>query len=277
MLNTRFLALLCSALLLGCGQQQGKEAAAYAAAAPAADMAVAPAEGGGALAEPQRRFLAVSHSLEVETEADKVEALWRQVQAKCVAVGGEVISAELSRGDLQAPEASLSLRLPPQQVPVLFSLLAQGGELVNTRTDSEDKTAEVIDVEARLKNLTEARDRLRTMLNERTGKLGDVLEVQKALTETQSQLDSWQGQRKALAQQTDKVKVDLRIHAPRSAIERSALTPLRDSWHELGYLLAQSLASMLSFIVVILPWLLLIMPASLLIRRAWRKRRANKM
>ncbi|SFZ70994.1 DUF4349 domain-containing protein [Chitinimonas taiwanensis] len=273
-----FLPLLVCSLLVACGQRDaGAESAAYAAAAPAADAPMAEAKLAEGGEQASRRYLAISHSLEVETPAEQVEPLWREVQQQALSMGADLISAELSRSDLQAPAASLSLRLPPAQVPALFALLAKGGELVNTRTDSEDKSAEVIDVEARLKNLSEARDRLRVLMNERGAKLADVLEVQKALTETQSQLDSWQEQRKLLAQQTEKVKIELRIHAPRSAIERSALAPLRDTWQQLGYQLAQSLAALLSFVVVVLPWMLLIVPAGLLIRRGWRKRRSAKM
>jgi hypothetical protein len=272
------LPLLVCSLLVACGQRDaGAESAAYAAAAPAADAPMAEAKLAEGGEQASRRYLAISHSLEVETPAEQVEPLWREVQQQALTMGADLISAELSRSDLQAPAASLSLRLPPAQVPALFALLTKGGELVNTRTDSEDKSAEVIDVEARLKNLSEARDRLRVLMNERGAKLADVLEVQKALTETQSQLDSWQGQRKLLAQQTEKVKIELRIHAPRSAIERSALAPLRDTWQQLGYQLAQSLAALLSFVVVVLPWMLLIVPAGLLIRRGWRKRRSAKM
>lgn len=265
--------LLLAIGLAGCGRQAEPSMAAAGAMAPAAEaMAAAPAMPGDQPAG--RRYLAVSHSIEVETAAERVEPLWRSVQAKCAALGGEVTSAELSRGEVRSPNAQLSLRLPPQQVPALFALLAEGGELVNTRTDSEDKTAEVIDVEARLKNLTDARDRLRQMLADRTGKLSDVLEVQKALTETQSQLDSYAGQRAALAQQTDKVRVELNIHAPRSAIERSALAPLRDAWHSIGFTAAASFAGLLTFVAAALPWLLLVVPAFVLIRRRWRKRRA---
>ncbi|QDQ26922.1 DUF4349 domain-containing protein [Chitinimonas arctica] len=274
-------SLFALAVLAGCSRKD--EAGGMAmSAAPAADMAevqAPPPAGAAGMAAPaalQRRYLAVHHTLEVQAEAERVEALWRQIQARSVEMGGEVVSAELSRGDDRQPTASLSLRLPPAQVPALFALLAQGGELVNTRTDSEDKTAEVIDVEARQKNLVDARDRLRQLLAERTGKLADVLEVQKSLTETQSQLDSMNGQRKALAEQTDKIRLDLTIHTPRSVIERSALAPLKDAWHRLGYVASESLAGLLTLLAALLPWTLLGVPLWLLVRRAWRKRRAAR-
>ncbi|MEH6462115.1 DUF4349 domain-containing protein [Chitinimonas sp. JJ19] len=270
--------LLLALALTACGQKSAEtteDMPPMAAFVPPPE--IAEAKPSATPSATPRRYLAISHYLEVETAAEQVEPLWRQLQAKVVSLGGEVVSAELSRGDARQPTATLSLRLPPQHVPSLYALLAQGGELVNTRTDSEDKTAEVVDVDARLKNLTEARDRLRQMLAERPGKLSDVLEVQQALTETQSQLDSFTGQRKALADQTDKVKLELTLRPPRSMIERSALSPLRDAWHSMGYTASDSLAGLLTLVASLLPWLLLLIPMGLFIRRAWRKRRAAKM
>lgn len=269
------LAVLALASLAACGNKQEPAGlAAEMAAARPAEVAGAPAADA---AQSPRRYRAVRHTIVLEAPAAQIEPLWRQLQAKVEALGGEVAEAGLERDYDGNPTASLSLRLPPSRVAALFELLAQHGELVSTRTSTEDKTAQVIDVEAHLKNLTEARDSLRKLMDEKTGKLSDVLEVQKQLTEMQSQLDSYAGQRKALAQETEMVAIALTLRAPRSLADRSALAPLREAWHSAGQTAGYSLAGLVTFIAAITPWMLLIVPLFLWIRRAWQSRRAARM
>lgn len=280
MLSKRILlSFVAAAALAACGQSGSLEPAAKmpsAAAAPSAPPM--PPQGGaareaGAAEQPARRYLAVSHQIVVATEPGRIEAFYRDVEAKAVALGGEVVSSRFSRDHRERPDAELTLRLPPAKIPAFMATLAQGGELLDSRRDSEDKTAEVIDVEARQKNLSEARDRLRVMLNDRTGKLEDVLQVQRALTDTQSQLDSLAAQRKVLAQLTDMERVTVRFQVTQAVFERGAFAELHDAWSQAGRMFASSLAALLSFVVVTLPWAALFYLLSWPLRRAWRRRR----
>lgn len=288
----RLPALLIALVLASLAACSKGEPAAPAAdiAMPAAAPAMAPppapkpmvsaagqeeAAGAPASGQAQRRYLAVRHTVVLEAPAAQIEPVWRQLQAKVVELGGDVLEANLEHGTGGQPIASISFRLPPKHVPALFSLLAQSGEITSTHSATEDKTAEVIDVEAHLKNLADARDSLRKMLGDRTGKLSDVLAVQKELTETQSQLDSYAGQRKALAQETDMTRVDLSLQSPRTIGDASALTPLRDAWHSVGKLAAGSLAGLITLVAVVAPWLLLIVPVVLFLR-CWLRRHSPK-
>ncbi|MFC4160345.1 DUF4349 domain-containing protein [Chitinimonas lacunae] len=261
--------LLALTALFGCSDAKlvaSVPDSAAPAAAPAGAAAAQSSRGSG-------RYLAVSHHLLVQTTAARIESLYRDIEAQALALGGEVVSSRFSQREGSRPEAELTLRLPPARVAAFHAALAKGGRLIDSRRDSEDKTAEVIDVEARLKNLTEARDRLRSMLATPATKLADVLEVQKALTETQSQLDSLAAQRKVLAQLTELERITVQLQVEPSALERSAFEPLRDAWNETGHLFASSLAALLSFTVITLPWLLLGYLLSWPLRRAWRRRR----
>lgn len=281
MLSKRILlSFVAAAALAACGQSGSFEPAAKmpSSAAPSAPPAPPMPPQGGAAREaaaeqPARRYLAVSHQIVVATEPGRIEAYYREVEARAVALGGEVVSSRFSRDHRERPDAELTLRLPPAQITAFMAALAQGGELLDSRRDSEDKTAEVIDVEARQKNLSEARDRLRVMLNDRTGKLEEVLQVQRALTDTQSQLDSLAAQRKVLAQLTDMERVTVRFQVTQAVFERGTFADLYDAGREAGRMFASSLAALLSFVVVTLPWAALFYLLSWPLRRAWRRRR----
>ena len=62
--------------------------------------------------------------------------------------------------------------------------------------DIEDKTNQVVDTDARIKNLTSLRDRLRSMLDDKTAKFKDIIEVERELANTQSELDGLNSMRK---------------------------------------------------------------------------------
>ncbi len=271
----RLWILLLIAALLGCSKKE------EAAMEPAAEMAAAPAPASGGApaaktsAPETRRYMAVSHYIELETEPTKLKPVWTALQVQASKLGGEIVTAELANSDRDNPSATLSVRLPPANVNAFLATLGQSGRLLTQRTNSEDKTDEVIDVDARIKNLADTRDQLRRMLSERTGKLSDVLEVQKALTETQSQLDSLTGQRKALARLTDMVRLDITLTAPRGLAERGVMAPLADAWHDVGHLMVDSLAAVLRIVAVALPWLVVFSPVIWAFRR-WRRRKSRK-
>ncbi|MBL8508432.1 MAG: hypothetical protein JNM11_08175, partial [Chitinimonas sp.] len=101
--------LLLALALTACGQKSAEtteDMPPMAAFVPPPE--IAEAKPSATPSATPRRYLAISHYLEVETAAEQVEPLWRQLQAKVVSLGGEVVSAELSRGDARQPTATLS-------------------------------------------------------------------------------------------------------------------------------------------------------------------------
>ncbi|MGT2492352.1 DUF4349 domain-containing protein [Cupriavidus basilensis] len=77
--------------------------------------------------------------------------------------------------------------------------------MVSNAASSEDKTDQVIDAEARIKNTTELRDRLRAMLQEtRAVPLRDVIELSANRRACRANWIPIYGLRKMLAAQTDR-------------------------------------------------------------------------
>jgi mRNA degradation ribonuclease J1/J2 len=66
--------------------------------------------------------------------------------------------------------------VPPQAFGALLAKLVALGTVVHHEASSEDKTDEVIDVEARAKNLAAFRDRLREMIGKSGAKLAELIE-----------------------------------------------------------------------------------------------------
>jgi hypothetical protein len=96
------------------------------------------------------------------------------------------------RDNERAPaNAYLDARLPPAALTPFLERLGGLGTIGRHGTAAEDKTAEVVDVEARLKNMAEFRDSLRKLMATPNARLKDLVEVERELTRVQSELDSW--------------------------------------------------------------------------------------
>jgi hypothetical protein len=186
---------------------------------------------------------------------------WESVITYCGTIECTVVSSNLvaQRRDA-APSGSMSLRVAPGDLKKLFDQVEKLGQIAGHATDSEDKTTTVLDTEARIKNLTSFRDSLRAMLAKPSASIKDIIDIQQQLTEAQSQLDSETAQRKILANETEKVAVEITFGVERSGRNRSAWTPIGDALRESGADLAVSTAWLISAIVTIIPWIVLIVP-----------------
>lgn len=262
----KLMCCVAALALLGCSQ------ANRMLPAPIADEA-ASSIGGGAPAAGARagRHIALRHVLVFEAPAEVLQKRFDAIHAECLKLGCIVLNAKqtIATSD-QYGKASLSARIPP----AAFNTFLQGahaqGKLLQHNQDSDDKTAEVIDVDAKIKNLTALRDRISELLAKRTGKLDEVLAAERQLAETQSQLDGIQMMRKALAAETELVRVDIELVAERLAVKGSWAEPTMNALDESGRVLMASLGAMITFVVAALPWVLLLSVPFFLLRRMWR-------
>jgi hypothetical protein len=283
-------AALCALVLLtACGERAERDQAAKAtaggvamdAAAPAAPPPVPQREGLAAqraIAESapdalQRRLLAVRHDLQLVTDPDAVESAWRQANEACAAAGCELLSSQLVRDDQRQPaQAALEARVPPGQLDAFLARVTALGQIGRHTRGAEDKTDEVIDTDARLKNMTEFRDHLRRLMATPGARLKDLIEVERELVRVQTEIDSLASRQKALAALTGKVHVHLTITPRPSVLEQGMWSPVRHAMVGAGHLFARSVATIIEFAVAGLPWLLVLVAAGLVLR-GWRQRR----
>jgi predicted small lipoprotein YifL len=287
-------SLLCLILILAACGKQGEPQ--YAPAAEAPEMASAPARVakmaadtvGGAeqslteISEPAansaepKKYIALRHHLQIETPADQMQAAFDAAVAHCEALNCQMLSANYNKETpYNPPSASLSVRVPPRNVQIFLDGLAKNGEVMQHGRDSEDKTNQVVDADARIKNLTELRDRLRAMLTDKSAKFKDLIEVETQLANTQSELDSFTSMRKALSLETDLVAVNIDFTAAQGITEQGFFAPVARAFKNAGSVMMESFGSVITFVVSAIPWLLIGIPLLLLIRKFWQKLKAK--
>ena len=219
-----------------------------------------------------KRYIATRLHLVVETSEADLEKAWESVNEFCRSFHCDIMESTISkRTPYSRPFGNLVLRILPQNLKPLLEHIGKVGNVVTQNTESEDKTTTVIDVDAKIKNLIELRNRLRTMLTTHTGSLKDVVEVERELSRAQSELDSLVASRKALANETEKVAVSVDFRPKPSIAETGTLAPIVSAWHGLGQVFASSIAAIITFIVAVIPWLVLIIPGIWFLPKLFRK------
>jgi len=278
-----FLLIILSAILSACGQSSApNENVASRMAAPA--KIAADAVMGGAelsmteISEPAlintelKKYIALRHHLNVEVAAEKMQSNFDAALKHCEALNCQLLSANYNKETpYSPPSASLGLRLPPRNVEIFLSGLQKNAEIMQHQREAEDKTNQVIDTDARIKNLTELRDRLRTMLGDKSAKFKDLIDVERELANTQAELDSLLSIRKNLSMETDYVAVNVDFTAKQGITEQGFFAPVARAVKEAGHVMMESLASVITFVMTAIPWLLIGIPLLLLIRKFWLK------
>jgi hypothetical protein len=265
-MNRRFVVLILGALTsIAFGCSYSKKAAPFSA------QSIAPLMMEAFAASPQR-YIAERHKLEIITPESDLQKSWESTVAYCGTIQCEVVSSSIStRAGDSPPSGIISLRVAPDDLKKLLGFVEKLGKTVQHTTEREDKTTVIVDTEAKIKNLTGFRDNLRAMLAKPAATVKDLVEIQKQLTDTQSELDSETAQRKIFANETDKIAVEISFRAERPSGNAGGFAQIWNALRESGSILADSTASLITTIVAIIPWLVLILPLVWLLAKAWRK------
>ena len=282
--------LIVSALLVlnACGQQTPESATDMSrAAAPMAKMAADSVLGGAEqsmteLSEPNstnqaiKKYIALRHHLNVELTAEQMQMGFDAALKHCEALNCQILSANFNKEtQYNPPSASLSVRLPPRNVEVFLSGLAKSGEIIQHSREAEDKTNQVVDADARIQNLTELRDRLRQMLGDKSAKFKDIIDVERELANTQSQLDSIMSLRKVLSLETDLVAVSIHFSARQGITEQGFFSPVARAIQDAGRVMMESLATLITLLMSALPWIVIGIPLIVLLIKLWKKLKAK--
>ena len=104
-----------------------------------------------------------------------------------------------------------SLRIPAPELASAVADLKTLGRVENESQSGQEVTQEHADLVARLKNSRETEQRLRTILEERTGKVVEVLQVEQEIARVRGDIERMEAEQKALEHRVDFATVDLQL------------------------------------------------------------------
>ncbi len=136
----------------------------------------------------------------VDVTVDDPRDVAERFSAWVEAASGRVDGRTESKDGEGRTSASLTVRVPSDQMSKALAELATYGDVGTVDVQNEDVTAQGQDLDARIKALKISIDRLEKILAE-AGSSAEVVRAEGALTQRQEQLESLQAQRKALTDQ----------------------------------------------------------------------------
>ena len=104
-----------------------------------------------------------------------------------------------------------SLRIPATTLAAALAELRSLGRVQTEAQSGEEVTAQHADLVARLNNARETEQRLRAILQKRTGKVEDVLEVEEQISSTRGEIEQMEAEQKALEHRVDFATVQLQL------------------------------------------------------------------
>jgi hypothetical protein len=100
------------------------------------------------------------------------------------------------------------VKVPSDKLDAFVADIAIVGEVTSKSVSARDVTEEVIDIDAKLKNLRVLRERYRALLAQ-TKNITEILEIEKELNRLQTDIDTIAGKQKALKNDAELVEVHI--------------------------------------------------------------------
>src|SRR5262249_14976306 len=104
-----------------------------------------------------------------------------------------------------------SLRIPASALASAISDFKTLGRVERESQSGEEVTQQHTDLVARLKNSRDTEQRLREILQQRTGKIGDVLKVEQEIARVRGEIEQMEAEQKALEHRVDFATVELQL------------------------------------------------------------------
>lgn len=223
----------------------------------AADAAAAegPGSNGMEVRSPAGRH--IIREIGIDLEVDDVAAARRGVAALAERAGGFVSHLSMGRTGTAVGRAQLTLRVPSDRVGAMSADLADIGTVLSERHGSQDITQQYLDTETRLRVLRETDARLRGILAERTGKLADVLQVERELARVITDIERLEGQRRFWDEQVALATVHVTLAEPVPVIQAGWTAPVVEAFRASLGVLARSAGAVITLIAGALPFAVL--------------------
>lgn len=148
-------------------------------------------------------------------EVDSLEIAISEVRLLAQRLGGFISNTTMQTGQGQIRSATLELKVPAARFDEAIGGLKPLGKVEAVNESSEDVGEEYVDLTARMTNARRLEERLITLLATRTGKLEDVLAVERELARVREQIERYEGRLRYLRTRAAVSTLTVTVHEPR--------------------------------------------------------------
>ena len=205
-------------------------------------------------------------------EVDKVDPAILKVRQLAAQYGGYITNSSISGGREQIRQATLELKIPAPKYEQALGSLPTIGKVETVNSSAQDVGEEFVDVTARVNNSRRLEERLISLLANRTGKLDEVLRVERELARVREEIERYEGRLRYLSARVAMSTLTITLHEPAPILgnnpgENPIAAALRRAWKNFIALIAGSIAAL----GVVIP-LAVLAVLGLLGYRRWKRR-----
>ena len=153
-------------------------------------------------------------------EVDDLDARLAAISSAIEAKGGYV-SSSARYGDASNPSLNVTFRIPATAFTAATTTVRGEGTVLQEEISSYEVTMQLVDLEARLKNLRASESALIKLMAKAT-RIADVLSVQSELSRVRGDIESYDAQRAALADQVAMATISVQLTLPASPLNTAS-------------------------------------------------------
>jgi hypothetical protein len=209
-------------------------------------------------------------------QVDSLEPAITRVRQLAQQLGGFVANTTMQVGQREMRQATLQLRIPVARFDEAISGLAPIGKVESVNVTAEDVGEEFVDVSARVANARRLEERLITLLATRTGRLEDVLAVERELARVREEIERHEGRLRYLRTRAAVSTLTVNLHEPRPIVgEYPGANVMGNAFRQAWRNFVGFLAGFIASLGILIPLGLLALAGWLVLRRIWRFRRRH--
>jgi len=182
-------------------------------------------------------------------EVDSLEIAVQRVRDLAHRVGGYIANVQLQAGREQVRSATLEIRLPSARFDEVATGLRPIGHVESVNVSAEDVGEEYVDVAARVENAKREEARLIEILGTRTGKLRDVLDVEREIARVRESIERMEGRMRYLRTRASVSTFSITVHEPYPVVGQTGSGSVlgeafKQSWRNFVRAIARGIAAL---------------------------------
>jgi len=180
-------------------------------------------------------------------EVDKIDPAILKIRQLVAQVGGYITNSSITGGRDQIRQASIEIKIPNSKYDQAVGSLSSIGKVETVSSSAQDVGEEFVDVSARVANARRLEERLIDLLAKRTGKLDEVLRVERELARVREEIERYEGRLRYLTARVEMSTLTVSVHEPAPIIEpgKSPIAEaFRRAWQNFVALVAALIASL---------------------------------
>ncbi|HAQ34342.1 MAG: hypothetical protein CMF74_15925 [Maricaulis sp.] len=224
-------------------------------------------------------FLAYRYNYGLEAPADAVRPLVQSHQTACESAGPrvcQIVTSTINEASADRVSARLMIRAQPDWLAQFRAGLEAdaenaGGSITSSSQAVEDLTRPILDTQARLDAQVTLRERLLGLLERQGASVEELIRVERELARVNGDIESATAQLRAMRARVSMSTADLDYRSEVRAISHTTVNPVAEAFRDFAGIVLGGLAVVIRLIAALIPWLILIIPAVVLVT-LWRQR-----